>query len=232
MSGSFDSEDHNTTFNAGVAISNDVINPTNTVGEVYQKHVTDWLVGVTQVLTQKDIVQLNLGLSTGNGYFNDPYKSGDERPNSKDHYTVSARWNHFIEAAGSTSHLGYRYYNDTFGVTSHTLTLEYDQPLKNGWLITPFTRLYTQNAANFYLDPADLSLISSLQFHSLDQRLSAYGAVTYGLKVAKQLNQDWDADFKIEQYRQNQDWSLSSNSGTSLPTFSYRAIQLGVSRKF
>ena len=235
LQGTMASEDKNTTFNAGISVSNDEILVSEHLPRA-GKHVTDWIVGVTQVLTVNDIVQLNLGYSEGNGYFSDPYKSGDSRPESKDHTTLLTRWNHHFNQTNGSSHLSYRYYTDTFGVVGHTVTAEYIQPFGNGWSVMPLTRYHTQTAADFYvgLNPTDPSFASAMsgRYTALDQRLAEYGAWTWGFKVAKQLNENWLVDFKYEQYKQKESWALSGNGEGTLEPFNSRSYQIGISRKF
>lgn len=236
LQGTVSTEDNNTTFNAGIGISNDEINPSNqaVVGET--KQVTDWLWGITQILTAEDIVQLSLGYSKGRGYFSDPYKFLDERPRGRDHSTVLVRWNHHFPQTAGTSHLSYRYYTDTYKIRAHTIATEYIQPLAHGWTITPLARFYTQTAANFFLEPGSGSAppfpAFDAKFYSLDQRLSEYGAVTLGFKVAKQLDPDWLVDLKYEYYRQKGSWAATANGSQGLEPFSFRSIQIGLSRKF
>lgn len=234
IQGTVASEDKNTTFNAGISVSNDEID--SGAPTLENKHVTDWILGVTQVLTVNDIVQLNLGYSEGNGYFSDPYKSGDRRPETKDHTTFLTRWNHHFEQTNGSSHLSYRYYTDTYGVKANTFTAEYVQPFGNGWSIMPLTRFYTQTAAKFYVgvdtsDPAFADYVGN-RYLSLDQRLSEYGAITWGFKLVKQLNQDWLVDFKYEQYKQKESWALTNNYDGNLETFNFRSYQFGISRRF
>jgi len=238
VQGTLSTEDKNTTFNAGMGVSNDDINPNNlaVVGE--KKHVTDWIVGVTQIFTVRDIVQLNLGYSKGNGYFSDPYKAFDERPRGRDHSTIQVRWNHHFDQLGGSSHVSYRYYTDTYGIRAHTLATEYVQPLSHGWTVTPLLRYYTQTAADFYLEalPNANGLPTfpdfDARYYSEDQRLSEYGAFTVGMKVAKQLDENWTVDAKLEQYEQRSEWALNSGGSTGIAPFRYRSLQFGISRRF
>lgn len=238
LQGTWSTEDKNTTFNAGMGVANDDINPNNGIVKGETKHVTDWLVGVTQILSMNDIVQLNLGYSKGNGYFSDPYKAFDERPRGRDHNTVMLRWNHHFDQVNGTSHLTYRYYANTYKIRAHTLTAEYVQPFGDGWTVTPLVRLYTQTAADFYLevDPnsngAPTFPAFDAKYFSLDQRLSEYGALTLGVKVAKQLNNDWTVDFKYENYEQRGSWAVNADGSRGLEPFMFRSFQIGLSRKF
>jgi hypothetical protein len=227
----------NTTYNFGVAFTDDTIAPG--FGGIHEKkRVTDLMVGVTQVLTRRDIAQFNLGYSRGRGYFSDPYKFFDARPDKRNHATLFARWNHHFDATDGISRLSYRYYRNTWAVRSHTFGAEYIQPLGAGWKLTPSLRYYTQTEAKFYLptDPASVpgpTLPAAwMTEYSEDQRLSAFGAVTYGLKLAKQLDADWLLDIKLEKYKQREKWGLSGNGDAGLAPFDARSIQVGVTRFF
>lgn len=238
LQGSRFSEDRNTTWTLGLGVNNDVINPSNHAVDHDQKHVIDLLAGVTQVLGTHDIAQLNLGASVGRGDFSDPYKVFDKRPRHHDHQTLLARWNHHGDSTGSTARWSYRYYTDNYGVHAHTLGLEWVQPLAGGWTITPLARLYTQSAARFYVpageadSPFAPNPPADATYSTEDQRLSAYGGHTWGLKLAKLWASGWQADIKFERYAQRGDWRLFGSGSTGLAPFNARSLQLGVSHPF
>jgi hypothetical protein len=238
VQGSLSSDSKNTTWTAGLGINHDVINPSNQIVDHETKRVTDLLLGVTQVITTHDIAQLNLGHSFGSGYFSDPYKVMDNRPRERNHTTLMARWNHHFEASGGTLRSSWRYYTDSFGVKAHTLGFEYVQPLGQGWTVMPLLRLYTQTAARFYVDadpstdPFPPNPPADAVYYTEDQRLSAFGARTVGLKVSKQLDADWLVDLKLESYGQRAAWTIGGTGSPGLAPFHARSIQLGVSRQF
>jgi len=232
------SEDKNTTWAAGLGLNRDAINPVNHIVEHETKRVANLLVGVTQVLTARDIVQLNLSQSIGRGYYSDPYKVYDERPRDRNSTTMLARWNHYVEALQSTARFSYRYYSDSWHIKAHTMGVEYVQPLPHDWTVTPLVRLYTQSAAIFYVD-ADASTYpfppnppAGAVYYSEDQRVSAFGARTFGIKVAKQLDADWLVDVKVERYAQRAGWRLFGSGSPGLAPFNARSIQVGLSRQF
>lgn len=242
LQGSISSEDNNTTWTAGIGSSRDEINPTNLTVAGEKKHTTDLLLGVTRVLTVRDIVQANLTVVRGRGYFSDPYKMLDNRPRERDQRTVLLRWNHHFDAIRGTSRASYRYYTDTFGIRAHTLGLDYVQQLNHGWTLTPSVRVYTQSAADFYYDavydtrfgapfPAGY-VIGSSQYTSPDQRLSAFGARTFGIKLEKQLTPELSIDIKLEGYRQRSGWRLFGSGSPGLAELSARSIQVGLTRKW
>ncbi len=241
VQGSLSTEDKNTTFTLGGSMNSDDINPVIPPYGDYKKKVYSGIFGITRIVTKRDIVQLNIGYSNGNGDFSDPYKVNDNRPTLKNNVTLLTRWNHHFDWTDGTAKLSYRYYSDTFGIRAHTLEGEYVQPLRNGWTLTPLLRLYSQSEANFYVavgaaEKADPTTPTpppaNAIYYSEDQRLSAFGAITLGLKVSKQLNQDWLVDVKYEEYEQRSSWSVNGNGDPGLAPFGARSIQVGLSRKF
>jgi hypothetical protein len=243
VQGSLSTEDKNTTLTLGGSLNNDSINPVNQPGVDEKKQVAAGLIGITRILTPQDIVQLNFGYSKGTGYYSDPYKVNDNRPRDRGAVTALARWNHHFDDNGTdgTVHLAYRYYSDTFGIRASTFNAEYVQPVYKGWSVTPLLRLYTQSEADFYVSASSDEKADPTQptkppsdavYYSEDQRLSAYGAVTLGLKVSKQINKEWLVDVKYEEYEQRAQWSLYGNGDKGLTPFKASSIQVGVSKKF
>ena len=241
--GSISTEDKNTTFTLGGSYTTDSINSSNGLAENKEKRTIGALAGVTKILTKRDIVQLNVGYSNARGYLNDPYKDLEQRPDRRETKTVMTRWNHHFDGLDGTSHLSYRYYTDSFGIRAHTFGLEYLQTLPNDWTVTPSVRFSSQTAANFYFptNPADdptmvppeaEALFFAGSYVSLDQRLSAFGSLTLGIKVKKRIAKDWIVDVKYENYEQRAGWCLTGGGDAGLAPFSATFIQLGLAREF
>lgn len=242
IQGSVSSEDKNTSWTFGVGASNDRINPVNKIVVDEKRNTVDFLVGVTQALTAADIAQFTFTYGLGDGYFSDPYKAFDNRPRVRNKASLLAQWNHHFSGTDGTSRLSYRYYADTYQIKAHTLTGEYIQPLPWGWTVTPSARLYTQSAASFYFDPVYDARLGepfppgfvpgSNQSVSADQRLSGFGAITLGIKLAKQLTRDWSADIKWESYEQRGSWRMFHQGSPGLQPLRAQILQVGVSRQW
>lgn len=240
--GTLSSDDNNTTWSAGFGYSDDRINPVNNIVTGETKRTWNLLVGVTQVLTPSDIVQANLTYASGNGYYNDPYKMVDNRPRSRDQTALLLRWNHHFAERNATLRTSYRLYHDSFGVTAHTLGAEWVQPLANGWTVTPSVRYSDQSAASFYYAPNYDSLLGEpfpvgylsnpTGYYSSDHRLSAFGAVTLGIKVGRQIAKDWSADVRLDLYQQRGSWRLLGKGSEGLAPFSAHFIQFGLKHRF
>lgn len=236
--GTVTSEDHNTTWSFGVGGADDSIDPVNFIVRDAARQSVNLIAGVTRVLTPNDLAQLTLGYARGHGYFNDPYKALDVRPDERTQRTLMLRWNHHHGASDGTTRLSYRLYDDSFGIRAHTLGGEYVQPFGQGWSVTPSLRLYSQRAASFYVDtpgndgfPVILAS-GALRYGSADQRLSAFGALTAGLRLARQIDRDWLADVKLESYRQRSQWRVFGHGSESLAPLRALSLQVGVSRSW
>lgn len=239
------SEDNNRTWTVGYGTSNDTIDNSLTIGTAIDKHkrTHELMAGVTQVLTPADIAQLNLTRGVGSGYFTDPYKLFDQRPEQRNTWIALARWNHYVERFDAAIHSSYRYYSDTFGVRSHTVGLDWVQPAGK-WTFTPGVRYYNQQAANFYFDPVlnaqgqydalgTMMRVSQLTgYKSADQRLAAFGAITLSMKVAYAFSPDTWVDLKVETYRQSADLYLSGTGSPGLDPFNAQFIQVGLTHRF
>jgi len=238
------SEDNNRTWTVGYGLSTDRIgHHTDPLDK--QKRTQEFMVGITQVLTPGDIVQFNLTRSDGQGYYDDPYKSGrlDQRPDQRSAWIGLARWNHYVEPADAALRTSYRYYSDTFGVQSHTMGVEWAQPMGR-LTLTPGVRYYSQSAASFYIDPQfdaqgqyDLGAVMDVFFngdpyHSTDQRLAAFGALTWSLKAAYSITENTVADVKFESYSQKAALHLGGAGSPGLDDFRATFWQVGLTYRF
>ena len=234
----FTSEDSNTTWNVGLGGAYDTINPVNELVVNEHKRTAELIIGVTQNLTPVDVVQLNLTYGLGSGYFNDPYKLADKRPRIRNQGVVLARWNHHFDGDGSTLRSGFRFYRDTFGINAQTATIEWVKPLGEKFSVTPSMRYHTQSAAKFYFDPVyDPNIgepfpVGSPTHFSPDTRLSAFGALTIGVKLGWKFADQWAADLKFERYEQRANWRLGGGGSPGLSPFYAQFWQVGLSRAF
>jgi hypothetical protein len=70
------------------------------------------------------------------------------------------------------------------------------------------------------------------QASSADQRLAGFGAVTLGVKLAKQLNRDWAVDLKLERYEQRGAWRLFGSGSAGLAPMRAASLQIGLTRQW
>lgn len=236
LDGRVSTDDNNSSFNLGVGGSSDKISSTNDPDLHKRKRTAEVMAGVTQAMTASDIAQLNVGYTRGTGYYSDPYKMFDNRPELRRQGVVLARWNHQFDRLGSTLRNSYRYYRDSFGIRAHTVEAAWVQPLREYLVVTPSVRYYTQSSAWFYYDPVrDTSVfpgpVGTPAYSSTDQRLSAFGAWTFGLKGELRVG-EWTADLKYERYEQRPEWRSFGKGSPGIDPFVADFVQFGISKKF
>ena len=185
------------------------------------KHVRDLLVGLTQVLSRRTIVQVNYSLSRSDGYLTDPYKmlsivdpvTGDlaagtdpgfglyvyeNRPDTRDQRSLYGLLKHDFN--GNVLDASYRVMTDDWGVDSKTLDLHFRWELAADKFLQPHLRFYSQTAADFYhtvlFDGRPLPA-----YATADYRLGKIDAVTVGMKFgAKTRSGVFSA--RLEVYKQ------------------------------
>ncbi len=233
-------DDNNTTFAFGVGYSDDTLKPNpGTISRITKdeaKSNLDFLAGITRVLTPSDILQVNLTHARASGYLSDPYKFRDTRPDDRNSTAMLVRWNHFFSGPGGTLRSSYRYYRDSWDVQGHTLGFEWAQPVGSRYVVTPSVRYVTQSSASFYVDPYTALVPlppTSLKppYISADQRLSAFGGVTFGLKG--QMTWDkWIFDAKYDYYTQSASLRIGGEGSPGLGAYRANFFQIGVARRF
>ncbi len=154
-----------------------------------------FVLGWTEVMTRRWLMQLNYAFDSQSGYMNDPYRvisvvdaaSGEpvstlyeNRPGRRQSQSIF--WDNKMDWGGAVSDLSLRYYSDNWGVTSKTVEFRQRVNLGSVVYIEPNARWYQQTAANFfhYFMAANQPLPA---FASSDTRLGAFTGTTLGAKL-------------------------------------------------
>ena len=196
----------------GISYSSDTLEPTDAdlYGRIKKadKDSLSVFASITQIINQQSQVKLGLGYSSYHGFLSDPYKLRDIRPRERDQISVSAQYRKYLAGPAAALHVDYRYYTDDYDIDAHTLRIAWHQNIGNNLTITPSVRYYSQSEAGFYKLIDDFSLPDSVA-QSSDYRLSAYGAITYGLTVSYQLPivESGRLSLAIEHYQADSDYS-------------------------
>jgi hypothetical protein len=67
---------------------------------------------------------------------------------------------------------------------------------------------------------------------STDQRLSAFGALTWGARLDWKISPRWSADLKFERYEQRSGWRLGGDGSPGIAPFTANWLQVGLSSTF
>ena len=203
-----------TTVSAGLSYSSDTIEPTDALlfGRVPKERRTSrsGSVGVSQVLNPLAAVYAGLSVTDHGGYLSDPYKLRDVRPRDRLEWALSIRYRRFLQGLNASLHADYRYFDDDWGIESHTLHTSWYQNVGPWLQIVPNLRYYSQAEADFFRSVDDFGLPFDTH-QSSDFRLSTYGAVTVGLKAIVHLP-GWSVTISADRYAARKKYSPASGA--------------------
>jgi hypothetical protein len=229
----------NTTLSAGIGINSDTITPkggipdplnnmtvagtpTNRIGDSDTKTTLDLLLGMTQVIDRKTIMQFNYTIGKVDGYQNDPYKivplidpltglpiaqSGNDLP-----YLYESRpttrtrqalfWQTVHHLTEDVIRFSYRHYRDDWGIDSDTLELKYRYTLGEHDYLQPRLRYYRQTAADFFAHSLDATA-QLPQYITADYRQGEFDSITAGIRYGHFFDKRSELTFRFDLMQQN-----------------------------
>ena len=209
LDGSINSVDGMTTWSAAISASFDDIEPTQgntpTNTEEDNKDIRSAWIGVSRIVSKRAIVRFGLSYTYRDGFLTDPYKLNDRRPDEREEWAVTTGYRHYFTGPDAALHADYRYFDDDWGIKSHTVDLSWYQNFGSRTQVIPFLRYYTQDEADFFANIVDFDQ----RYYADDHRLSAFGAFTTGLRVKHTLG-NWTLNATGERYTTSESWGIFS----------------------
>jgi hypothetical protein len=223
-------------------------------------------IGLTRILNAGALLQGDLSFTRSSGFLENPYKavifafndpdeefdnqglkyipikgSLEQRPDVRSQWAFNLRLAQHIAATDGALHLSYRFYRDSWHISSQTAEVSLEQPLGHGWLITPDVRYYSQTAAFFYAPyfmfdepypahpggPLERDKIP-LNYFSSDERLSAFGALSGSLALQKSLGHGVALDLSYEYYVHKGSLKLGGGGEPSYADFHSQLFTAGL----
>lgn len=156
---------------------------------------------LSQILTRNAILDLSFEAITDEGYLANPYRqiryfdptvpgkqftlASQIYPNTRTSSAGSAELKYYLPFRAAVTGQ-YRLFNDTWGITGHTLEVDYTQPAFRHWIFDGSFRFYRQNHANFYSDLFPRANYSN--FMARDRELAAFHSLSLGLGAAYEFH--------------------------------------------
>ena len=231
-----------TTFSIAADFSIDDIEPTDsdvfpTRPVVESKHSASMFLSLSQVINRHSIAQISFGYTKKEGFLSDPYKLvqvdsdliADSRPSEKTSKTISVKYRYFIDELDAAFHTDYRHYWDDWKVKSHTISINYVQPIAWNITIKPGIRFYNQKASFFYQDFYDKPRVDNL--YSTDYRLSEFGTITYSLDLTRPFG-DVTAHLTLQKYQSGGSKGFANANVENPALLDFTLISLGFDYKF
>ncbi len=207
----------NTTLTAGYSHHSDDVRDENFKWQ--DKTSDEFLLGVVQLLDPKSYLTFNLTFGNEAGYLSDPYRAVmvlgnpdylqsnpddaalfvEKRPRSRIKGVAYLSYTRFIDRFNGSLETSYRYFHDSWGIASHTLTLDWHQKLGRNIVLSPSFRYSNQSAADFYyvLVPDYAGLPA---YYSSDYRLTHFESFGLGLNFTWRITRFLSLDLSYLRY--------------------------------
>ena len=231
--------DKNTILQLGLSHNFDSVRQTDHV-TWSGKESTEGIIGVSQLLSPKDIFNAAFTLGNDSGYLTDPYRLAEfvptgfpfdigvpeRRPSHRNKEILFTSLTHHFDSLDASIEGSYRFYHDSYGVLSHTAALTWHQRLGKHFIVEPLFRFSEQSAASFY-SPSFTGPFSPNPpgFHSSDYRLSNMFTLDYGLQATAILNDHLRVTAGYHRYEMN---GLDKTSSDMYPKANVFTIGLSI----
>jgi len=211
------SDDKNTTFTIAGSLTGDDISSRIDARVDEDRRTGSVLVGITQVIDDKSLVQSNVSFSSGDGYYSDPYKPLDNRPRSREEWAWLTQYRRFLSDYDAALHLDYRLFADSWDVMAHNVSVAWYQNIGESWVIRPSIRYYTQSEASFF--DSEVPPVDREKRFSADQRLSDFGSVTAGIKLEYAMAKDLSVSVSADVMHQRSGLAAFGHEATDIKPF-------------
>jgi hypothetical protein len=161
-------------------------------------------IGLTQILTRNMIAALNFEVITDEGFLNNPYRSvryldsGNPNgfsfepelyPGTRTTTAIGIRTKYYLPYRAAIE-AQYRYFSDTWDITSHTASIAYTHPWRD-YVFTAKYRYHDQTGAHFFRDIFARS--EATNFRGRDKELSPLQSTTIKLSASYNfLSDGWN----------------------------------------
>ena len=245
LNATMDFNERNTTVAFGLGRRNDRVMSVTDPSLDRARDASEYLIGVTQLIDRRTLVQSNLTVTRLSGYLSDPYKLTfslyrdglrptailvkDLRPETRNQLAWLTRAKRALTEQGAVVAADYRFYRDDWGVRSHTLAGSWRQTLTEIWQLEGGLRYYSQSQADFYRQEITQRPVPT--FTSSDQRLGSFGALEPSIKVIAKLSDELSLDISYSRYMQRGNWKLGGGAADFEP-LNARLINAGIVYRF
>lgn len=238
-------DDKMQTYGISVDYSDDTVDPVDKEAfdpvrvEEQDKTSLSMMLSTTQTINRNMLWQVSAGFIEKEGYLSDPYKwvsivdpvdstqrtvIGDQRPDNRFAWLLTTSTRNYIESVQAAVHVDYRYYQDDWELSSHTIETKWIQTIAKDWRLIPSIRYYTQTSTDFYQTYYEDA--RPQKYYSNDYRLSSYGAITLGLKVETKID-NWLVNVGYEKYSSDGSDGLDSDNQDSPGLVDFDILSVG-----
>ena len=196
-----------------------------------EKNSTEAIIGISQLLSPKDIFTAAFTFGNDSGYLTDPYRLAEYHPNifpagfnigvperrpaHRNKEILLTSLTHHFNSLDASLEGSYRFYHDSFGVDSHTVSLTWHQWLGKHLIVEPAFRVSEQSAASFYTTTFSGPFTTNPRgHHSSDYRLSNFYSLDFGLQATVVVNEHFHV---VAGYHRYEMYGLDKTSSDMYP---------------
>ena len=169
--------------------------------------------GFFQNLNTQSYIKASLFGVKEEGYLNNPYLNvirnyngttadivGEQRPDTRTGFGASLRYANAL-STNTTLQVFYRFYDDDWGILSHTIDTDFYYTLARDWTFKVGIRGYQQSRANFY--SGKINHFTNEKYAASDERLSNFNALTYKSDIDYQVTKAFSLNLGANYYDQS-----------------------------
>lgn len=198
----------NTTLSFSVTNGQDVIS--SSADELFSQpmeHQT-YNLSLTQILNKISLIQFIADIRIENGFIASPYRrarlqQGDSiigfpesHPGTRNRNALAFRYNYHLEKFKLSTSTVYRFYTDSWGVSSNTIEERLSRPVHKKWDLTLNLRYYMQKKAEFYEDVYD----ELGPFYTGNNTLGTFNSLLIGVRPTFKYSEKISIFGKYEKY--------------------------------
>jgi len=162
-------------------------------GKTMDLNVVSAEIGFTQIINHNSLAKVSLFYINEDGYLSNPYMNvvrsddpnssfvdvvAENKPSKRVAYGLTLQYTVALTDKLS-SNSSYRFYDDDWDITSHTLSTELYYELGESWILGGGLRFYTQDEAKFY----SAGYFGDEEYASSDKRIRPFDAMNYKISA-------------------------------------------------
>jgi hypothetical protein len=154
-------------------------------------------VSVAQILTPTTVLDLSYDLVLASGFQSDPYRqvrvydtdgtqtlTDELHPDTRGRHAGTFRLSQLVPTIGASLIGSYRFYTDTWNVTSHTGEVKFNKYIFRDLIFGVDYRYYTQSASFFTLDRYVGAEYLADAYRTADYKLKRFSSNNFGLSLS------------------------------------------------
>lgn len=168
-------------------------------------------IGFTQVIDKTSLVKTSFFMIKEDGYLSNPYMrvvrnyntnpiiTEETKPDEREALGMFIQYSKAIDERLKTN-FSYRYYDDSWDITSHTLSGEAYYDVTKDFTAGAGIRYYTQSEAKFF--SPQRSFFTNEEYASSDRRMSEFDSINYKISGDYKINDDLSLNGAVGYYEQ------------------------------